>query len=41
MSEAGFVVVTGVSRGLGRALARGFAAAGWRVAGRALTVPGA
>ena len=30
---AGFVVVTGTSRGLGRALARGFVAAGWRVAG--------
>ena len=30
---SGFVVVTGAARGLGRALARGFAAAGWRVAG--------
>lgn len=30
---AGFVVVTGASRGLGRALARGLARAGWTVAG--------
>ncbi len=27
------VVITGISRGLGAAMARGFAAAGWRVAG--------
>jgi NAD(P)-dependent dehydrogenase (short-subunit alcohol dehydrogenase family) len=33
VSEAGFVVVTGVSRGLGRSLAGGFAAHGWTVAG--------
>ncbi|MFQ5350623.1 MAG: SDR family oxidoreductase, partial [Thermoanaerobaculia bacterium] len=29
----GFAVITGTSRGLGRALARGFAATGWAVAG--------
>ena len=29
----GFVVITGTSRGLGQAMARGFAAEGWRVAG--------
>lgn len=29
----GFVVITGTSRGLGRALARGFASADWSVAG--------
>ena len=31
--ENGFAVITGTSRGLGRALARGLGAAGWRVAG--------
>ena len=30
---AGFAVITGTSRGLGRALARGLAATGWSVAG--------
>ena len=33
MAEAGFVVITGAGRGLGRALAQGFAEADWRVAG--------
>ncbi len=33
MVGAGLVVITGVGQGLGRALARGFAAAGWSVAG--------